>query len=338
MTKAARERLAGLLGDSEPTAAFSAQLLAPADSLRLEVAGVGPVSLPLRAPQAKKLIAVARPAMFGRGEETLTDTSVRDTAELTPDQFTLGGPGWEAVLDGALEHFRDELGLAGTARLRAEPHSMLVYGKGQFFLPHQDSEKDDAMVGSLVLSLPSAHTGGELVVDHAGESIPYQASKKELTFVAFYADCRHEVKPVKSGYRVTLTFNLLADTEADAEEVEPATELARCLSEHFDTRVTSRYGGRDLGLPNRLVYLLDHEYTQRGLSWRRLKGADAERAALVRAAAEQAGCESVLALAEVRETWDAMSDEDGWWDNFSYDDEDDEADDGYVGQIGRAHV
>jgi hypothetical protein len=32
------------------------------------------VSLPVRAPLAKKLIAVARPAMFGRGEETLTDT------------------------------------------------------------------------------------------------------------------------------------------------------------------------------------------------------------------------------------------------------------------------
>jgi hypothetical protein len=34
---------------------------------------------------------------------------------------------------------------------------MLVYGKGQFFLPHQDSEKDDAMVGTLVVSLPSAN-------------------------------------------------------------------------------------------------------------------------------------------------------------------------------------
>lgn len=42
------------------------------------------------------------------------------------------------------------------------------------------------MVGTLVVSLPSAHTGGELVVDHAGESKAYRASKEELTFVAFY--------------------------------------------------------------------------------------------------------------------------------------------------------
>src|SRR4051794_7703688 len=201
MTKTARERLARLLGDSMPAELFSAQLPASAHFLKLEVSGVGPVSLPVRAPLAKKLIAVARPAMFGRAEETLTDTSVRDTWELTPDQVTLGGPGWTALMKRALEHFRDELGLPPTSQLRAALHSMLVYGKGQFFLPHQDSEKDDAMVGTLVVSLPSAHTGGELVIDHAGQSNAYRASKDELTFVAFYADCRHQVTPVRSGYR-----------------------------------------------------------------------------------------------------------------------------------------
>ena len=97
MTKTARERLARLLGDSEPAGSFSAQLLAPAHLLQLEVSGVGSVGLPVRAPLAKKLIAVARPAMFGRAEETLTDTSVRDTWELTPDQITIGGPGWDSA-------------------------------------------------------------------------------------------------------------------------------------------------------------------------------------------------------------------------------------------------
>lgn len=321
---AARERLARLLGDSEPAGAFSAQLLAPARMVELEVSGVGPVSLPIRAPLAKKLIAVARPAMFGRGEETLTDAGVRDTWELTPDQFTLGGPGWAALLDGALEHFRDELELPRRARLLAEPHSMLVYGKGQFFLPHQDSEKHDEMVGTLVVSLPSAHTGGELVIEHAGESRTYRASKEELTLVAFYADCRHEVTPVRSGYRVTLTFNLLASAEAPAPETGPTTELAHCLAEHFATPAERPYGGRDLDPPNRLVFLLDHEYTQRGLAWPRLKGADAERAALVRAAAERAGCETVLALAEVKETWDVEPSGGYGWGGY-----DDEYEDGH---------
>ncbi|GAB3460541.1 2OG-Fe(II) oxygenase [Actinophytocola sediminis] len=324
MATTARERLARLLDDTEPAGSFSAQLLAPAQLLELEVSGVGPVRLPLWAPSAKKLVAAARPAMFGQGEETLTDTDVRDTWELTPNQITLGGPGWTALLDGALAHFRDELGLPRTARLRAEPHSMLVYGKGQFFLPHQDSEKHDAMVGTLVVSLPSAHTGGELVIDHAGETRTYRASKEDLTLVAFYADCRHEVTPVRSGYRVTLTFNLLADTESAARVTGPTTELAHCLTEHFTTPATQRYGRQDLDPPNRLVFLLDHEYTQRGLTWHRLKGVDAERAALLRAAAKQAGCETVLALAEVQETWDAQPSDGGWG---YHDDEDADEDD-----------
>src|SRR5713101_7435191 len=204
---------------------------------------------------------------------------------------------------------------------------MLVYGKGQFFLPHQDSEKDDAMVGTLVVSLPSAHTGGELVVEHGGQSVTYRTSKEELSFVAFYADCRHQVKPVKSGYRVTLTLNLLAAGETGAQGAGPVGDLAHCLTEHFATPATPRHGRTDLDPPNRLVYLLDHEYTQRGLSWNRLKGADAERAALLRAAAERAGCEAVLALAEVKETWDAWPSDGEPWDDYGYYDEEDEDED-----------
>ena len=117
------------------------------------------------------------------------------------------------------------------------------------------------MVGTLVVSLPSAHTGGELVVEHGGESVTYRTSKEELSFVAFYADCRHEVRPVKSGYRVTLTFNLLAAGETGAQASGPVADLAHCLTGHFTTPATGRFARIHLGPPNRLVYLLDHDCT-----------------------------------------------------------------------------
>ena len=72
------------------------------------------------------------------------------------------------------------------------------------------------------------------VIDHAGESRAYRASKEELTLIAFYADCRHQVTPVRSGYRVTLTFNLLADAEtprpADQRD-DATTALTTVLAE-----------------------------------------------------------------------------------------------------------
>jgi hypothetical protein len=72
-----RERLARVLDGSQPPGAFSAQLSVPARDVRLTVAGAGPISFPVKAPQAKRMIASARPARFGRGERTLTDLSGR---------------------------------------------------------------------------------------------------------------------------------------------------------------------------------------------------------------------------------------------------------------------
>jgi len=284
MPVTSRERLARVLGGSPAPGAFSAQLSVSARDVRLTVAGAGLINFPVKAPQAKRMIACARPARFGRGEQTLTDLSVRDTWEIMPDQVTLTGLDWDAIL----AEVRDELGLPARARLRAEPHALLVYGKGQFFQPHQDSEKDDTMIGTLVVSLPSSHTGGELVIEHNGTSVAYQASAAEVSVAAFYADCRHQVRPVRTGYRVTFICNLLMDPDpADEVPAESSAEAARYLTEHFTTRV-SRWRGDDREPPNRLVYLLEHQYTQRGLDWDRLKGADAERAALLRAAAEDA--------------------------------------------------
>src|SRR3984957_9825383 len=107
-----RERLASVLDGSQAPGAFSAQLSVPARDVRLTVAGAGPISLPVRAPQAKRMIASARPARFGRGEQTLMDLSVRDTWEITPDQVTLTGLDWDVIL----AEVRDELGLPARAR------------------------------------------------------------------------------------------------------------------------------------------------------------------------------------------------------------------------------
>jgi hypothetical protein len=332
MGTAARDQLARLLAEDQAGGSDSAMLRLPNDAVELVVRDVGAITLPVRAAQAKRLISAAHPARFGRGEETLSDSTVRDTWELTPAQVTLGGARWDAHLDAALTHFRDELGLPADSRLRAELHSLLVYGKGQFFLPHQDSEKHDEMVATLVVALPSVHSGGELVVDDGGTERTYHGSRDDLVLVAFYADRRHEVRPVRSGYRVTLTFNLMLTDPTPTSDAGPVEQAAHHLTDHFTSPATSRYGGRDLGEPTRLVFLLDHEYTQKGLGAQRFKGADAERARLLEAAAEQAGCETVFALAEIKETWDAIPAGESWvgggYDEYDeYDDPESDPDD-----------
>ena len=239
MATAARERLAEMLGAVAPPAAPFTRMTAKASNLRMEVDGIGPITLPVTAERAGELCRLGKPARFGRGEETLTDRSVRDTWEIPKELVRVE---WSSAFATALEMVRDGLGLPPGCALTAEFHSMLVYETGQFFAPHQDSEKDDSMVGSLVVSLPSVHTGGALVISHQGQSATFRGSKSTLSLVAFYSDCRHEVRPVTSGHRITLTYNLLADgsTGRPAPGGADVDAVAGCLTEHFATRSPTR--------------------------------------------------------------------------------------------------
>jgi len=106
---------------------------------------------------------------------------------------------WNRSLRLTLDTNRDDLDLPATTSLGAELHSMRLYERGQFFAEHQDSEKDDQMVATLVVMLPSRSTGGDPVVSHRGESVRYQGSTQSLAFVAFHADTRHEVLPLETG-------------------------------------------------------------------------------------------------------------------------------------------
>jgi 2OG-Fe(II) oxygenase superfamily len=325
MATAARDRLARTLRSDAQTA-FSVEMAAKTDDLILDVEGFGRVKFPVTPATARKLLGLGEPARFGRGEQTLTDPDVRDTWEIP--KHLIRAQWNDATLKDILATVKEELGLPNAAELTADLHALLVYETNQHFLAHQDSEKDDSMVGTLVVTLPSSYAGGELMVGHNEEWKAYRGSKTALSLVAFYADCRHEVLRVNSGYRITLTYNLLlyGDTSRPVGDDGTAAELADLLREHFSTPVPRYYGGPAADPPNRLVYLLDHEYTPRGLTWRRLKGADATRAALLRTAADKAGCEAILALADVKTTHSAFPADEGWgyrrrgW----YDDDDDE--------------
>jgi hypothetical protein len=306
-------RLAQVLGSLGATSRFSAQRTAAADDLSVVIDGVGPLELPVSAAQVRCLRSIARPARYGLGERTLVDSRVRDTWELPKSRVRIDRRRWNKTLGPVLDELRAELGLPDGCYLRAELHSVLMYERGQFFAPHKDSEKVDAMVGTLVVTLPSTSRGGALVVQHGGRREEYRSSNRLLSFVAFYADCQHEVLPLTSGHRVALTYNLslVGDSSTGEIDVLAVADVSSCLGTHFETQ-------------DRLVYLLDHEYTEHGLSFDRLKGVDAGRVAVLRAAAGERDDEIVLALADVHETWscDEPYQRHSWYDDDEYEDDD----------------
>ena len=324
-----------LLAQIGAPGAFATRRTAAPGDLNLEVKGVGRIRFPITATTARRLCEVARPARHGFKDQTRLDTRIRDTWEIPRSRISIDPLRWKKTLVPQLDRIRRELGFPEGCRLDAKLHNMLVYAPGQFFVTHQDSEKTDDMVGTLVVSLPSQFTGGAMVIEHHDEKLLVGGSGRNLAFVAFYADCHHEVRPIKRGYRVVLTYNLIIEGDAisagaPADRIEA---LARRVRDFFETPRPARWSGdRRREPPDRLVYLLDHQYTQRGLAWNRLKNADAARAAALREVARQLDCEIFLALADVHETWtceEEYPDHGGYGrgSGWGYDDEDEEEED-----------
>lgn len=312
-----------------PSGSFATHLTVAAGDLHLEVQGVGRVRFPITPSTARRLCAVARPARHGFKDETRLDPRVRDTWEIANSRISFDQSRWMNTLAPRLERIRRGLGLPQGSRLKAELHNMLVYAPGQFFAPHQDSEKTDDMIGTLVVSLPSRFTGGAVSIEHHGAKMRVGGSEKSLTFIAFYADCHHEVHPIKQGYRIVLTYNLVLENSAPGAGAPTASinGLTDAVREFFATPAQQRWSG-DHSMrspPDRLVYLLDHEYTQRGLQWNRLKNSDAQRAMALQKVARELDCEIFLALADVHETWsceDEYSDYSDYGQRYDGEDED----------------
>ena len=277
---------------------FWAEGCLPAEHLSIEVEGLGPLPQPLPPTQAQALHDLSEPAQFGLRDQTLLDTTVRHTGEISADLLSLDWqPGAFAALKQAVAQ------ALGVEQLDAWLHNLLIYGPGQFFKPHQDTEKHPGMVATLVLVWPSPHIGGTLRVQLGQQETALSSQHlqaQDLRWFAFYADCRHEVLPVQEGWRVALTFDLVLPAEA-ARPAVPAglqTALEQALRQQF---------ALDSDAPSMApwVLLLDHEYTEHGLRWPLLKGDDRWRVAALRAAAEALGLRLHLALAELHQTWSA---------------------------------
>ena len=300
--------------------AFAYKLQLPAKDLKIAVKPVGNIRLPVSKTRARALIRHARQAPFGLGENTLLDTRIRNVWEIAKSRVQIDNRHWNQSLKPALEEIRLALELPeGT--LGATLDKLLIYEPGQFFVPHRDSERSDDMMATLVVVLPSDHKGGSLIVNHKGTqkrfSIRNPAADK-LTLFSFYADCTHEVKPVTDGYRVVLSYNLsfTPARQKRAANTDPDTaELQRALNAFF-TGTTDPDTAQNRHSPEKLVYLFDHQYTQRSLSWDRFKGSDKARANALKAAATALDMHVNLCLVDVNELWSAYETDDSDYDGF----------------------
>ncbi|KAI0479394.1 hypothetical protein GGR56DRAFT_690765 [Xylariaceae sp. FL0804] len=253
------------------------------------------IPLPLVPRDAETIKSRCRQAPFGRGEETVVDTSVRNTWELDHTHFKIANPVWKAYLDVLVREAAQALGMAG---VRADPYKLLLYEQGSFFHRHKDSEKAPGMIATLVICLPSLHEGGSVELSHAGKTTiidTAKASNFSLTSLAWFSDVTHEIKPLESGYRLVLTYNIIHTGGVKASAGLAERQVGRLRS------LVSQWKSVPKG-PEKLVYLLEHKYTQDSLSLKHLKGRDKGVCHALQHVAAETGC--VVLLAKMTRTTD----------------------------------
>ncbi len=166
------------------------------------------------------------------------------------------------------------------------PYKCNVYTKGGFFVPHKDTPIDHQnSIGTLVIGIPITHDGGDLLVRHQGleDSFYVSQAPNEISWIAFFTDCEHEVKKITSGFRVTCTYNIVktkhvpnwAEFTSDVKGLygENLTSCSpgpsiRHIAEDQLLESIKKSERKHLGL------FLSHEYTLGNIDTNNLKGDD----------------------------------------------------------------
>jgi hypothetical protein len=178
------------------------------------------------------------------------------------------------------------------------------------------------MFGSLVIVFPTPHKGGALLLRHRGNEWAFDPSQElaaecqpAIGYVAFFSDIEHEVAPVISGHRITLTYNLYFDDDGSAfaddtvsERLSPSLLRTRASNEDaFREAFTSLLVNPEfLGDGGTLAFGLRHVYPIKNSLkhvYKALKGSDA----VVYQSVRGLGFEPVLYLYYETESSDSSS-------------------------------
>ncbi|KAJ7068775.1 hypothetical protein C8F01DRAFT_1119260 [Mycena amicta] len=258
---------------------------APNPCLTLD--GVGLIGLPLSPAVAQTVISQCIQAPFGKGERTIVDKDVRDTWEMDGSNVKFRNPAWSSFMNRVVLEVCQALAVNFQAsQPRAELYKLLLYETGSHFLPHVDTEKANGMFASIIVVLPSEFTGGDAYTSHSGVNATFNSSKNSLTqttILSWYTDVMHEIKPITSGYRFALSYNLMHTTTSIRPALSSAGGAIAKLRRIF------RSWNKDESADDRIYYLLDHTYSKANLSASALKGADAHVMAILDSLAKEVG-------------------------------------------------
>ncbi|KAL4161630.1 hypothetical protein PRNP1_002182 [Phytophthora ramorum] len=229
----------------------------------------GCVPVPLTEERKYQILSVCEANVTKKTQDDIDiDGNSKNTWTLSPDQVKMKNPEWESGMQKLTQLVGDRLGFK-RMKLTCEMKSLVVHGPGAK-MRKQQKTKEDGVVATLVVQLPSEHSGGDLVV-YRGRDVEFRHDfgvQKGVAaylphYAAYFADAPCARVEVISGFQLMLTYALslpvemkylegakgdipLSDELAEVlKEVEPEDECFGLLleSEYSEITILSKGAG-----------------------------------------------------------------------------------------------
>ncbi|OCH89762.1 hypothetical protein OBBRIDRAFT_778110 [Obba rivulosa] len=171
--------------------------------------------------ELRRLFDASEPATFKRDSQDVLDETLMKAGKLHIFDFANK---FDPTASRMLSLIRGELLESGREEpISAELRELNVYGPGSFSKSYKETQRNEDCFATLVLIYPTKHEGGELVLDRDGEqwvidianAISHSAESNNIHYVAFLNDVAHEILPIRSGYRVAVTYELFFTPDPD---------------------------------------------------------------------------------------------------------------------------
>ncbi|KAF2077078.1 hypothetical protein CYY_001587 [Polysphondylium violaceum] len=138
--------------------------------------------------------------------------------QINLNKIQVGGKTWPNTIDSILNRVKEVLGIACDEKIEVELQKFLILGQGSFIDNNNNSssssssKNNDKVIANLFLILPSEHTGGEVSIEYSNSHYTTlnleNNTSSEIVYLGFYSDCKYQISPINSGYRVCLLYNL----------------------------------------------------------------------------------------------------------------------------------
>ncbi|KAH9936700.1 hypothetical protein B0H21DRAFT_758571 [Amylocystis lapponica] len=251
---------------------------------------IGTIGLPLGIRDVDALKASYQPGPPSGNDahaDIGSNDAVPDTLEIDSKEVCFRNPAWIPWLEKTVRDVCAALGVDSSAR---DPlckfHKMFLCMEDSDFMPCADTEKTEGKFATVIVTLPSEFTGGATHLTHGILSTVYDCSPNtvsETTVMAWYTDVVREMKPITSGHRLALEFHLIHT----AASPQPALPDQSALVESI-THLLLSWKRRVDDVPEKIVYVLDHQYAQAN-SNREMKGRDTQIVAILDILAKRHG-------------------------------------------------